>query len=166
MCSVLDHSVHDCVKAHLTSKPVGPELRQNLLPLESIYQSICQNLRSGQQSISGAESATLERDNLSSVEGHISSSPQANEHDHRAGIETEAKVTAEVQPITESVEEKTSPVCDIQTTDFCSLERKPASTIGTGGNVEMEEAEHTVDSGNAASGSSEKKGPPVIYLDD
>ncbi|KAK1375866.1 CHD3-type chromatin-remodeling factor PICKLE-like [Heracleum sosnowskyi] len=160
MCNLLDHNVHDCVAAHLTSKPVGPELRQNLLPLESIYQGICQNLRSGQQSFSGAESVTLKTDKLSSSE--------AIEQNNKAEIEMEAKVPAVVQPITESVEENTSSACDMKTTDFCSLDRKPASTNGTGGDVKMEEveAEHTVDSGNAASGSSEKKDPAVIYLDD
>lgn len=161
MCNVLDRNVHDFVEAHLTSKPVGPNLRQSLLPLESIYQGICQNLRSGQQSFSGADSVTLKTDKLSSSE--------ANEYNHKAEIETKAKVPAEVQSITKSVEEKTSSACDIKTTDFCSLDRKPASTNnGTGGDVKMEEAEseHKVDSGNVASGSSEKNGPAVIYLDD
>lgn len=78
MCNVLDENVDDFVKAHSTSELVGLKLRQNFLPLQSIYQGICQILHPGQQSSSGPELGTSKTDNLSSGAGHGSSTREGD----------------------------------------------------------------------------------------
>lgn len=158
MCNVLEENVHDSVEAYLASKPVGFKLRKSLLPVESIYQDICQILSPVQQNSSGV--------------GHSSSStPKRDDNIDGAEVATGTKVPAEAQTgNSESAEPahiKDEP-CDIQTTGLSSPEAKPASMNYAGDDVKMEEVQYDANSGIVAPPSENTERPDlsVIVLDD
>lgn len=132
MCNVLEENVHDSVEAYLASRPVGFKLRKSLLPVESIYQDICQIFSPVQQNSSGV--------------GHSSSlTPKRDDNINGAEVATETMVPAEAQTgNSESAEpahikDKANFPCDVQTTGLSSPEAKPASMNCAVVDVKMEE---------------------------
>ncbi|KAL9338729.1 hypothetical protein Peur_067744 [Populus x canadensis] len=59
MCTVLEQNVHESIQISLTNQPASLKLRQDLQPLETIYEQINQFLSPSQQKSSTSEQATL-----------------------------------------------------------------------------------------------------------
>ncbi|XP_057510054.1 CHD3-type chromatin-remodeling factor PICKLE-like [Actinidia eriantha] len=169
MCKVLVDNANESVEAYLAKKPAGFQLRENLLPIETIYQGINrilspvqQNSFSSEQQIPDADSEMeaptkiAEPDLPSTLEGD----------DHKAGPEATGEIkvpTMDAEPDTELdlEKEKCNTECDVAAANS-------SPTDGTGDDVEMEENQHDADGDDdgPTNESTEKPVPGVVVLDD
>jgi chromodomain-helicase-DNA-binding protein 4 len=59
MCTVLEQNIHESIQISLTNQPASLKLRQDLQPLQTVYEQINQFLSPSQQKSSTSEQATL-----------------------------------------------------------------------------------------------------------
>ncbi|CAL5353401.1 unnamed protein product [Camellia sinensis] len=153
MCKVLGQNANESMEAFLANKPAGFKLKNNLLPLETIYQDINRILSPVQQDSSSIEPQIQKADSHSEMPTEIAgpnllSTLQGDEH--KSGPEA---TTVKSGPETECSNRSTtgtdfekgksnSPACEVvpAAADSFPPQTEPiCSTNGTGDDVEMKE---------------------------
>lgn len=131
MCNVLEENAYDSVEAYMASKPVGVNLRKNLLPVESICQDICQILSPVQQSSCVGDGSALHKLDVNHVD--------------EADMATEMPISGEAQTRKNGSTNDGLASMDGASNDVLMEEAKPAAdsgTVGTSRSTEKAEVKY------------------------